>query len=778
MTDFYKVEKERLPLVALRGIWIFPHMVMHFDVGRQQSLAAVEKAMLNDSKILLCSQKDFKVEDPTREDIYEMGTIAEIKQTLKLPNDAIRVLVEGVSRAKISELYTGEDGLSADAFVYRYDEELKANDSEMKAAMRLVLDDVKEYINYSPLLANEIMFGLMDIEDPGRLADVIASYLQLKIEDYYLIISELDLYTRLEKLHGILRNEIELMKIEDNINKKVKTQIDKTQREYYLKEQLNVIKSELGESEFDSSSIDEYKEKIENSNMPEYAVEACYKELDRMSMMPSTSPELNISRTYLDYVLDLPWKTYTEDEEDINKSWKILEEDHFGLKDVKERVVEYLAVVKKTGGLKGPIICLVGPPGVGKTSIARSIARAMNREFVSMRLGGVRDEAEIRGHRKTYIAAMPGKIINLMTKAGSMNPVFLLDEIDKIASDFRGDPASALLEVLDPEQNNEFVDHFIDLPFDLSDVMFITTANSLSTIPSALRDRMEIIEVASYTYEEKFNIAKKYLLVKNLEKHGLTSKEFKITDGAIKDLINSYTREAGVRGLERLMAKLMRKAVKEMLKDKLEKISITINNLEDYAGPRIFLDEALEKKSMVGVVTGLAWTEVGGEILQIEAGVMPGNGKVQLTGKLGEVMKESAMAGFSYIRSNQKALGIQDENFYNKCDIHVHIPEGAVPKDGPSAGISMATAMISALTGKKVVSNLAMTGEITLRGRVLPIGGVKEKVLAANRYKITRVMMPQENKKDIKEIPEEILKNIEIIYVSHISEVLDIALEK
>ncbi len=778
MVNEYNKRDVTLPLIALRGIWIFPHMVIHFDVGREKSVKALEEAMLNDSKILLSSQKDFKVEDPKLEDIYDMGTIAVIKQTLKLPNGSTRVLVEGLDRAKINSLEDSDGYLTANAIEYTYDFEDIEVDDKVKAAMRLVLDDVKEYINYSPQIAQEVMLGLMDIEDPGRLADVIASYLQLKLADHFTILDELNFYNRLEKLHMILGEEIELLKIEEKINRKVRKQLDKVQREYYLKEQLNVIKSELGEGDLDDDVMEEYLKKIESKKLPKYAEEAARKELKRMGQMSPASPEINVSRTYLDYLLDLPWSKTTKDKIELKASREILNRDHYGLKQVKERVLEYLAILKRTKTMSGPILCLVGPPGVGKTSIAKSIAESMQRKFVSMRLGGVRDEAEIRGHRKTYIAAMPGRIITLMTKAGSLNPVFLLDEIDKVSSDFRGDPASALLEVLDPEQNDEFTDHFLEVPFDLSKVMFITTANSTSTIPPALLDRMEVIRVEGYTTEEKYQIARNHLLPKTLKSHGLTEDDFEISQAALMQLVNNYTRESGVRELERMVSRVVRKAVRRMVEEGIVKTKITVQNLSNYAGRPKYRDDILEESPMVGVVTGLAWTQVGGEILQIEANTMPGTGKIQLTGQLGEVMKESAMAGFSYIRSNSEKLGIEDKNFFKELDIHIHIPEGAIPKDGPSAGISMTTAMVSALTGRKVKNSIAMTGEMTLRGRILPIGGVKEKILAAARYNIKTVILPESNKRDTEDLPSKVLKNMDIHYVNEINEVLDLVLEK
>lgn len=778
MQEYYSETKRVLPLIALRGLWIFPHMVIHFDVGREKSLKSLDEALLQDSEVLLCSQKDLKVEDPKEEDIYPMGTIAVVKQTLKLPNGTTRVLVEGINRAKIEELRE-EDGYfvaEATEYIYNFTEELV--DDKVKAGMRLVLDDVKEYINYNPHIAGEILLGLMDIEDPARLCDVIASYIQLKMDDHFEILEALDVYDRLEKLHIILRKEIELLKIEDKINKKVKRQIDKMQRDYYLKEQLNVIKSELGEGQDADDYIGEYEEKLAKKKLPKEAKEAALKEIKRLKSLPASSPEVNVSRSFLDYLLDLPWGKLTKDKIDLKNAREVLDNEHYGLKDVKERVLEYLAVLKKTKSLQGPILCLVGPPGVGKTSIARSIANSMGRKFVSMRLGGVRDEAEIRGHRKTYIGAMPGRIISLMTKSETMNPVFLLDEIDKLASDFRGDPASALLEVLDPEQNDEFTDHFLEVPVDLSKVVFVTTANSISTIPRALLDRMELIRVSGYTHEEKLHILKDHLLPKELKKHGLAPEELEISDKTLALLITAYTRESGVRELERMIAKVIRRAALKILEDNLTKVRVTRQNIENYAGKIKYRDDAYEKEAQLGLVTGLAWTEVGGEILQIEVGTMPGTGKIQLTGQLGDVMKESAMAGFSYIRANAEKLGVKEKDFFKNTDIHIHIPEGAIPKDGPSAGISMTTAMVSALSKRKVKASFAMTGEITLRGRVLAIGGLKEKVLAAHRYGIKNIILPMQNKKDLEEIPEKIRRQINFYPVEDIGEVLERVLEK
>lgn len=776
MINRYEITEKKLPMIPLRGMWVFPSMVVHFDVGRDKSIKALEKAMIDDSLIFLTSQKDYKVEDPEMDDVYDMGTIAEIKQTLKLPNGSTRVLIEGKERAKLLNMEDGEY-LVGDIEEYEYiDYDESEISDQTKAAMRLVVDGLTEYASLNPQIASEVLLAVIDIEDPGRLADVVASYMELKMDDHYEVLKELDPYERLEKLHVILQEEIELSKLEANIDKKVKKNIDKSQRDYYLREQLNVIKSELGDAG-DEDILEQYLEKIEETNMPDYAREVAIKEAEKLATLNPNSPEVNVSTSYLDYLIELPWNIYTESDIDIKKARKILDEDHFGLKDVKERVLEHLAVIKKTDKIAGSIICLTGPPGVGKTSIARSISRAMGREFVSMRLGGVRDEAEIRGHRKTYIGAMPGRIITLMTRAGAMNPVFLLDEIDKLASDFRGDPASALLEVLDPEQNDEFTDHYIEIPFDLSNVMFITTANDVSLIPDALRDRMEIINISGYTAEEKFAIATEYLIPKNLEKHGASEGEINISDNALRDIIQFHTRESGVRELERIISRVIRRAIKKMLEDGSERISVTVANLDTYADRAKYRDEDFTDEPKVGVVTGLAWTRVGGEILQIETNVMPGTGKVQLTGQLGDVMKESAMAGASYIRSNADKLGIKDKNFYKESDIHIHIPEGAIPKDGPSAGTAMTIAMISALTGRVVRPNFAMTGEITLTGRVLPIGGVKEKTLAARRYGIKNIILPTENKLDVEEIDSKVLSGLKFHYVKDISQIIDLVLE-
>lgn len=764
-----------IPVIPLRGVTVYPHTIMHFDVGREKSINALNTSLLNDEKILLVPQIEAMEENPKFEDLYDYGVVSQIKQTLKLPGGNTRVLVEGESRCKVLEFKNKDNYIEARVEVIE-EEEIKKPTEEMEVLKRLLLKDVHEYVRNNPLITQEMVLPLMEINDPILLMDTISSYLDLKTEDYYSLLKEKDIVKRLKSLHEIFLKEIEYLRIEEEINKKVNVQINKSQREYFLKEQLTAIREELGEDE-DESLVESYIKKIKRLKLDKDSQKHLLKEANRLKTMSMGSPEINVIQSYLDEVLSLPWKKASKESYDIKKAREILDEEHYGLNDVKERILEYIAVKKLTDGLKGPILCFVGPPGVGKTSIVKSIAKATNREFVSMRLGGVRDEAEIRGHRKTYIGAMPGKIIKLLEKADTKNPVFLLDEIDKLSSDFRGDPASALLEVLDPAQNDSFIDNYIEIPFDLSKVMFITTANSLNTIPPALLDRMEIIRIAGYTEFEKFNIAKKYLVPKQIKEHGLKDEQFSISDASIRKIILNYTRESGVRNLERLISKAVRRAVVEIVENEKESIKIDGRNLEKYIGHEKIIDDDIPKQDMVGIVNGLAWTSVGGEILTIEANVMKGSGKLKLTGMLGDVMKESAQAAVSYIRSNQDNLGIEGE-FYKDKDIHLHFPEGAVPKDGPSAGISITTALVSALSGKKVDHEIAMTGEITLRGRVLPIGGVKEKVLAANRYSMKKVLLPLANKKDLDQIPENVKKNIKIKFVETIGEVLDLALIK
>ncbi|WP_300409645.1 endopeptidase La [Lagierella sp.] len=770
-----KMVKNLIPVIPLRGVTVYPQTIIHFDVGRPKSVKALETSILKDNKILLIPQKDPVEENPSQEDLFDYGVCAEIRQTLKLPNGTTRVLVEGIFRCKVVSFIEDEEFFQVEV------EELVENIEEissekLEVLTRLLLKDVQEFIKSNPLVSEEMIIPVLDTKNPTRLADIVSSYLELKPKDYYSLIKEDNLEKRLEILHEILIKEIEYLKIEEEINNRVNVQINKSQREYFLKEQLSVIKEELGEED-EESIVENYTKKIKKLKLDKESEKHVLKEVKRLEKMSNMSPEVNVIQSYLDEILSINWNKKTKESYDIKKARDILNSEHYALEDVKERILEYIAVKKLTDGLKGPILCLVGPPGVGKTSIVKSIAKATNRNFVSMRLGGVRDEAEIRGHRKTYIGAMPGKIIKLMEDANSTNPVFLLDEIDKLASDFRGDPASALLEVLDPAQNDSFVDNYLEIPFDLSKVMFITTANSLNTIPDALLDRMEIIRIAGYTEIEKLNIAKRHLIPKQLKEHGISESQFRISDNCIKKIILNYTREAGVRNLERIISKAIRKSVIEIVEKKKKSIRIDGRNLEKYIGSKKIIDDDIPTEDMVGIVNGLAWTSVGGEILTIEANIMKGSGKLKLTGMLGDVMKESAQAAVSYIRSNQDELNIKGE-FYKDKDIHLHFPEGAVPKDGPSAGISITTALVSALSGKKVSHNIAMTGEITLRGRVLPIGGVKEKVLAANRYGIKTVILPYGNKKDLTEIPENVQKNMEIKFAQTINEVLDLALKE
>lgn len=766
-----------LPVIPLRGISVFPYMVTHFDVGRDKSIEAIEKAMMDDMPIFLTAQKEATVNDPGQDDYYHVGTISKIKQVFRLPGGSIRVLVEGIKRGIIVEFLDNPKYIEA-VIVADNDEEIYIkNDSEVEALRRLVMEALDNYASLSPKISDNAIDTVDEIDEIGKLSDIITSYLSLNIEQSQVILEEYDHYERLEKLYKILTDELELLKIEDELDKKIRNKMGKVQKEYYLKEKLKAIQDELDEENEGLNENDEYERKIKSYKFDESVEKKLLKEVDRLRSLSSQSQESGVIKTYLDWIVDLPWDKHSEEILDIKTSREILDRDHYALKDVKERILEFLAVKQLTETIKGPILCLVGPPGVGKTSIAKSIADSTNRKFVRMSLGGVRDEAEIRGHRRTYIGSMPGRIINSIKDVETNNPVFLLDEIDKIGSDFRGDPASALLEVLDPEQNSTFKDHYLDVPFDLSNVMFITTANSLGTIPRPLLDRMEIIEVNSYIEDEKMEIAKRYLVPKKLEEHGLTEEELKISDTALLSIIRNYTRESGVRNLERKIADICRKSVKRILEDDKKSIRVSISSLKSYLGAPKYIDDSLDKEDQVGLVTGLAWTQVGGETLSIEVNVVEGTGKVQLTGKLGDVMKESAMAAISYIRSNHEKLGI-DEKFYKEKDIHIHVPEGAVPKDGPSAGITMATAVISALTNTPVHNDIAMTGEITLRGRVLPIGGVKEKTVAANRLGIKKVLLPKDNEKELEEVPDKVKSEIEFVLVSNIDEVLTHALVK
>lgn len=764
-----------MPLIPLRGLSVFPHMVLHFDVGREKSIKALEEAMIIDQKIFLTSQKDMDVDSPTEEDFYEFGTVCKIKQMLKLPGDAIRVLVEGISRGKINQIIFDEPYFRAE--VTKFEEEIIENDPEVEALKRGCLAAFEKYVAIGNKVSPDILISVSTITEMSRFVDVLASNVTLKLEQKQQLIETISVKERLEILYSLLLSEIEILEVEKQINDKVRRHINKMQKEYYLREQLKVIKEELGEENDHDDEMAEFYERLKKLKLNKKISEKVSKEIDRLSRLSPASAESGVIRNYITTILDLPWNKQTKDKIDIKRSREILDEDHYGLKTVKERVLEYLAVRELTQSMKGPIICLVGPPGVGKTSIAKSIARSLDRKFIRMSLGGVRDEAEIRGHRRTYIGAIPGRIITNIKESGSKNPVFLFDEIDKLSSDFRGDPASALLEVLDPEQNKEFTDHFLEVPFDLSKVMFITTANSLSTIPRPLLDRMEVIQVSGYTEYEKLNIAKKYLVPKKSKEHGLDDYGFTLSDSTLTDIINLYTRESGVRELERKIATVCRKAATVIVEEKKKSVRVNGQNLSKFLGaPRYRIDE-ISLRDEVGIVTGLAWTAVGGETLSVEVSTMRGTGKLVLTGQLGDVMKESARAGLSYVRTKIEEYNMP-EDFYEKMDIHIHIPEGAIPKDGPSAGITMATAMISALSGIPVDRKVAMTGEITLRGRALAIGGFKEKSLAAKRAGIKKILFPKDNIKDLEEIPDSVKKEIEFIPVENMDEVLAHALKK
>ncbi|MCM3798044.1 endopeptidase La [Caldibacillus thermoamylovorans] len=763
-------EQQRIivPLLPLRGLLVFPTMVLHLDVGREKSVQALEKAMMNDHFIFLTTQKDTSIENPTEDDFFEMGTLTQVKQMLKLPNGTFRVLVEGLKRGKIEKFLRTDEYFEVRIQTYE-NEEVK--DIEEEALMRMILDLFEQYIKMSKKVSAETFASVQDIEEPGRLADIVASYLPLKLKDKQDLLEKVNVKDRMNAIITFLNNEKEVIQLERKIGQRVKQSMERTQKEYYLREQMKAIQKELGEKEGKSSEIEKLKEKIGKAGMPDHVFEAAMKELDRYEKLPGTSAESAVIRNYLDWLIALPWTTETKDDINIKRAERILNEDHYGLEKVKERVLEYLAVQQLTNSLKGPILCLVGPPGVGKTSLARSVARSLNRKFVRVSLGGVRDESEIRGHRRTYVGAMPGRIIQGMRKAGTINPVFLLDEIDKMSNDFRGDPSSAMLEVLDPEQNKNFSDHYIEETYDLSKVMFIATANDLSTIPGPLRDRMEIISIAGYTEIEKLHIAKDYLIKKQLKEHGLQKQQLQIRDDAILSIVRYFTREAGVRGLERQIAKICRKTAKIITSGEKKRVIVTNKNIEEFLGKKIFHYGQAEKEDQVGVATGLAYTAFGGDTLQIEVSLAPGKGKLVLTGKLGDVMKESAQAAFSYVRSSAEKFGI-DPMFHEKYDIHIHVPEGAVPKDGPSAGVTITTALVSALTGKPVRREVGMTGEVTLRGRVLAIGGLKEKTLSAHRAGLTTIILPKDNERDLDDIPESVREELTFIPVTHVDEVL------
>lgn len=764
--------KKNVPLLPLRGLLVYPTMVLHLDVGREKSVQALEQAMMNDHMIFLATQREISIDEPGEEEIFKVGTYTKIKQMLKLPNGTIRVLVEGLNRAQIESYVELEDYTSVDIKELA-EEELK--DAEAEALMRTLLDHFDQYIKISKKISAETYATVTDIEEPGRMADIVASHLPLKLKDKQEVLETVDVKKRLNRVISLIHNEKEVLEIEKKIGQRVKRSMERTQKEYYLREQMKAIQKELGDKEGKTGEVSSLMAKIEESSMPDSVRETALKELNRYEKIPSSSAESSVIRNYIDWLINLPWGIYTEDRLDLKLASEILDEEHHGLEKVKERVLEYLAVQKLTNSLKGPILCLAGPPGVGKTSLAKSIAKSLDRKFIRISLGGVRDESEIRGHRRTYVGAMPGRIIRGMSKAGTMNPVFLLDEIDKMSSDFRGDPSSAMLEVLDPEQNHNFSDHYIEETFDLSQVLFIATANNLATIPGPLRDRMEIITIAGYTEVEKAEIVKDHLLPKQLKEHGLKKGNLQLREAAIYDIIRYYTREAGVRGLERQLAAICRKAAKAIVAEDRKRITVTEKNLSEYLGKRLYRYGQAETTDQVGVVTGLAYTSVGGDTLSIEVSLSPGKGKLLLTGKLGDVMRESAQAAFSYIRSKADDLNI-DPHFNEKHDIHIHVPEGAVPKDGPSAGITIATALVSALTGRPVSRDVGMTGEITLRGRVLPIGGLKEKALGAHRAGLKTIILPKDNEKDIDEIPESVREGLTFIPVSHVDEVLEKAL--
>ncbi|MCY7437451.1 MULTISPECIES: endopeptidase La [Bacillus] len=764
--------KKNVPLLPLRGLLVYPTMVLHLDVGREKSVQALEQAMMNDHMIFLATQREISIDEPGEEEIFKVGTYTKIKQMLKLPNGTIRVLVEGLNRAQIESYMELEDYTSVDIKELT-EEELK--DAEAEALMRTLLDHFDQYIKISKKISAETYATVTDIEEPGRMADIVASHLPLKLKDKQEVLETVDVKKRLNRVISLIHNEKEVLEIEKKIGQRVKRSMERTQKEYYLREQMKAIQKELGDKEGKTGEVSTLMAKIEESGMPDSVRETALKELNRYEKIPSSSAESSVIRNYIDWLINLPWGTYTEDRLDLKLASEILDDEHHGLEKVKERVLEYLAVQKLTNSLKGPILCLAGPPGVGKTSLAKSIAKSLDRKFIRISLGGVRDESEIRGHRRTYVGAMPGRIIRGMSKAGTMNPVFLLDEIDKMSSDFRGDPSSAMLEVLDPEQNHNFSDHYIEETFDLSQVLFIATANNLATIPGPLRDRMEIITIAGYTEVEKAEIVKDHLLPKQLKEHGLKKGNLQLREAAIYDMIRYYTREAGVRGLERQLAAICRKAARAIVAEDRKRITVTEKNLSEFLGKRLYRYGQAETTDQIGVVTGLAFTTVGGDTLSIEVSLSPGKGKLLLTGKLGDVMRESAQAAFSYVRSKADELNI-DPQFNEKHDIHIHVPEGAVPKDGPSAGITIATALVSALTGRPVSKEVGMTGEITLRGRVLPIGGLKEKALGAHRAGLKTIILPKDNEKDIDDIPESVREGLTFIPVSHLDEVLEKAL--
>ena len=766
--------ENNIPVLPLRDIVVFPHMVVPLFVGRDKSVKALEKVMAGDKRIMLITQKSASVDDPKKDDLFDFGTIANVLQLLKLPDGTVKVLVEGLQRASINMFTDNEDYLVSN--IDLIDENNDSSDKKLRALSKSITDLFDKYVNLNKKIPPEVLGTINEIDDLAKLSDTIASHLSIKLSDKQEILEAIDLTERFEKIMNFIQAELDVMQVEKKIRGRVKNQMEKTQREYYLNEQMKAIQKELGEGDDGKDDIQEYEEKIESTKLSKEAKEKCYSEIKKLKSMSPMSAESSVIRNYLDWILTIPWGKKTKVKKDIKFAESVLNEDHYGLEKVKERILEYLAVQQRIKKMKGPILCLVGAPGVGKTSLGKSIARATGRKFVRMSLGGVRDEAEIRGHRRTYIGSLPGKVLQMMKKAGSSNPLFLLDEIDKLGADYRGDPSSALLEVLDPEQNNSFNDHYLEVDYDLSDTMFITTANTLR-MPPALLDRMEIIRIAGYTEDEKVEIVKQHLAPQMLEKHGLKSGELILDDSAITGLIRYYTREAGVRSLERELANLARKTVKKIVAGDIGSLTINENNLHEFAGVRKFKFGEIDNDDQVGIVTGLAWTEVGGDILPIESVIMPGKGRMTITGKLGDVMKESIQAAKSYVRSRCIEFGIKPTIFPIR-DIHIHVPEGAIPKDGPSAGLGMVTSIVSVLTGIPVRKDIAMTGEVTLRGKALGIGGLKEKLLAALRAGTKTVIIPKENEKDMADIPDNVKDGLELIFVDNVDEVLKIALTK
>jgi len=762
-----------MPVLPLRDVVVYPHMVIPLFVGREKSIRALEGAMELDKKILLVSQKSADVDDPSAEDIHRVGTVSTILQLLKLPDGTVKVLVEGAERAQVLSYVANDEHFSAQ--IKLLDSSEQTEEREVEVLMRSLMTQFDQYVKLNKKIPPEILTSLSGIDEPGRLVDTIAAHMVLKLEEKQKILEMIDIQERLEHLLVLIEEEIDILQVEKRIRSRIKHQMEKSQREYYLNEQMKAIQKELGDMEDAPNELEDLSRKIEKARMPKDAKEKSVSELNKLKQMSPMSAEATVVRNYIDVMVNVPWRKKTKVHHDLSEAQDVLDQDHYGLDKVKERILEYLAVQQRVKKLKGPILCLVGPPGVGKTSLGRSIAKATNRKFSRMSLGGVRDEAEIRGHRRTYIGSMPGKIVQNLSKVGVRNPLFLLDEIDKMSMDFRGDPSSALLEVLDPEQNHTFGDHYLEVDYDLSDVMFVATSNSLN-IPAPLLDRMEVIRIPGYTEDEKVNIASKYLLSKQLENNGLKSDELDITEDAIRDMVRYYTREAGVRNLEREISKVCRKVVKEvLLSTDDKKMTVTPDNLDKYLGVKRFRFGLAEEQDQVGQVTGLAWTEVGGELLTIETALVPGKGKLMHTGQLGDVMQESIQAAMTIVRGRAASLGIEDE-FYQKNDIHIHVPEGATPKDGPSAGVGMCTALVSALTQIPVKATVAMTGEITLRGEVLPIGGLKEKLLAAHRGGIKTVLIPEENRRDLADIPQNIKEQLDIIPVQWIDDVLEVAL--